>query len=105
MAPANLPKHGQLDLTGLLLEGGDDLPEPVVLLGVVPVVYHTTRSAARCAERRYYEQRGEDGSLAAHVVTSLISRTATISSLPMLVRPTEQVRGSAKAALGSLPAC
>ncbi len=38
----------ELDLlAGLLLEGGDDLRDRPVLLGIKPFSHHTTRSAAR----------------------------------------------------------
>ena len=74
----------QLDLlAGVLLEGGDDLPDRLVLLRVLALIPPHDEVGGPGAERRHGEHRDENRSSAAHVVTSPIGRTASISSLPV----------------------
>ena len=56
--------EGELDLlAGLLLEGGDDLPDRLVLLGVVALIPPHHEVGGLGAERRQEQRRGEnDGS-------------------------------------------
>jgi hypothetical protein len=57
-------------LAGLLLEGSDDLPGRLVLLGVEPLVPPHDEVGAPRAKRRHREHRGENRSSAAHVSPS-----------------------------------
>jgi hypothetical protein len=70
-------------LAGILLEDGDDFPKGRVLLGVVTLVPPHHKVGGLCAERRHREHHGKNRGSAAHVVTSPIGRTASISSLPV----------------------
>jgi hypothetical protein len=57
----------ELDLfSGLLLEGGDDFPDRLVLLRVEPLLPPHHEVGGVCAERRYCERRGKKNGLLAH---------------------------------------
>ena len=60
--------EGELDLlAGVLLEGRDDLPERLVLLGVVPLLPPHHQVGGFCAERRWQDQqRDEDNGAHRH---------------------------------------
>ena len=60
-------EEGDLDLlSGLLLDGGDDLRERLVLLGVVRLVPPHDEIRGAHAERRHHERRGENCGFTAH---------------------------------------
>jgi hypothetical protein len=61
----------ELDLlAGLLLEGGDDLRDRLVLLWVKTLLSPDDQVGGLRAERRHHERRGEDNGLPAHDVAS-----------------------------------
>jgi hypothetical protein len=53
-------------VAGPLLEGDDDLLQRLVLLRIEPLLPPDHEVGGLCAERRYREHRGENGSSAAH---------------------------------------
>ena len=59
----------------VLLEGGDDLPDRLVLLGVVPLLPPHHEVGGLCAERRQNQRRGKNQGSNAHDPTSLIKST------------------------------
>jgi hypothetical protein len=59
-------------LARLLLEGGDDLPDRLVLLRVVAFIPPDDEIGAPSAKRRRCEHRGENNDLLAHDMASLI---------------------------------
>jgi hypothetical protein len=56
----------------ILLDGGDDLPDRLVILGVVAFIPPDDEIGAPSAERRHCEHRGENNDLLAHDMASLI---------------------------------
>jgi hypothetical protein len=71
-----LGMEDKLDLlAGLLLKGGDDLPERVVLLGVAACAPPHDKVGGLDGERRQNERSGENRSSGAHILTSRIGRS------------------------------
>ena len=62
----------ELDLlAGLLLEGGDDLPDRLVLLGVVPLLPPHHEVGGLRAERRQNERQSNENGVGVHDRSSL----------------------------------
>jgi hypothetical protein len=102
-----LPWLDELDvLAGFLLEGGNDIGDRFVLLGIEALLPPDHEVGALGAKRRHREHRGENRSPAPHIVVSPVGRTASISSLPVPdnvhanLRSGAQVSGFVKSASG-----
>jgi hypothetical protein len=62
----------QLDLlAGFLLEGGDDLPDRIVFLGVVALVPPDDEIGGVCAQRRQNERQSNENGVGVHDRSSL----------------------------------
>jgi hypothetical protein len=70
-------------LAGLLLEGGDDLPDRFVLLGIKPLFPPHHEVGGGCAERRHDQRRGENDGMGAHYRSPEIEVVDARSAAPV----------------------